>query len=203
MGSSSITSKMDSNDGRSDCSDFHPWENELDEDLLPAKRIAMSDPLSQLNALINSHQGQDEVTPDASQPGFRISLNPHNLELWRLEHKQIAGKGANLLLACLSSTGALEDTSLGWVVGAAIRPASVNSQDDCKMLLRALGLSSDLVNSVLLNCPGIAGKVAWALYLERHGHLVATPVLDHDPESNYNILQVTASYDDIERLGPE
>lgn len=71
------------------------------------------------------------------------------------------------------------------------------------MLLRALGLSSDLVNSVLLNCPGIAGKVAWALYLERHGHLVATPVLDHDPDSNNNILQVTASDDDIKRLGPE
>jgi hypothetical protein len=203
MDSSSITAMMGSTDGQSDCAYSHTWQSELDEDLLPATRIAMSDPLSQLNVLINSHQGQDEVTPDASQPGFRISLNPHNLELWRLEHRQIAGKGANLLLACLSSTGPLEDTSLGWVVGAAIRPASVNSQEDCKVLLHALGLSSDLINSVLLNCPGIAGKVAWALYLERHGHLVATPVLDQDPDSNDIKLQVTARTDDMKRLNRE
>jgi hypothetical protein len=43
--------------------------------------------------------------------------------------------------------------------------------------LNALGLNSDLVNSLLLHCPGIAGSVTWALYLERHGHLVATPVI--------------------------
>ena len=194
---------MGSTDDQSDCAYSHPWQNELDEDLLPATRITMSDPLSQLNALINSHQGQDEVTPDASQPEFRISLNPHNLELWRLEHRQIAGKGANLLLACLSSTGPLEDTSLGWVVGAAIRPASVNSQEDCKVLLHALGLSSDLINSVLANCPGIAGKVAWALYLERHGHLVATPVLAHEPNSNNNPRHATASTHDMKWLHPE
>jgi len=160
----------------------------------------MSDPLSQLKALLDSHQGQDEVIPDASQPGFRISLNPHNLELWRLEHRQISEKGANLLLACLSSTGPIEDTSLGWIVGAAIRPASVKSQDDCKVLLHALGLNSDLVNSVLLNCPGIAGKVAWALYLERHGHLVATPVLDHEPNSNNIAHPTAASIDSMEYL---
>lgn len=163
----------------------------------------MTDPLSQLNALIGSHQGQDEVIPDASQPGFRISLNPQNLELWRLEHRQIAGKETNLLLACLSSTGPLEDTSLGWVVGAAIRPASVRSQDDCRVLLHALGLKSGLVNSVLLNCPGIAGKVAWALYFERHGHLVATPVLHHEQDSNDITLDATASTDDMKRLNPE
>jgi hypothetical protein len=28
-------------------------------------------------------------------------------------------------------------------------------------------------------------------------------VLDYDPDSNNNILQVTASDDDIKRLGPE
>jgi hypothetical protein len=163
----------------------------------------MKDPLSQLNALIDSHQGQDEVIPDATQPEFRISLNPHNLELWRLEHRQIAGKETNLLLACLSSTGPIEDTSLGWVVGAAIRSASVKNQDDCKVLLHALGLNSDLVNSVLLNCPGIAGKVAWALYLERNGRLVATPVLDRESDSNNNTLHATASTDDMKWLHPE
>ena len=163
----------------------------------------MNDPLSQLNALLDSNQGQDEVIPDASQPGFRISLNPHNLELWRLEHRQSASKEANLLLACLSSTGPREDTRLGWVVGAAIRPASVKNQDDCRVLLHALGLNSDLINSVLLNCPGIAGKVAWALYLERHGHLVATPVLDHEPNSNNNPRHATASTHDMKWLHPE
>jgi hypothetical protein len=80
-------------------------------------------------------------------------------------------------LACLSSTRPLEDTSLSWVVGAAIRPATVKNEDDCRVLLHALGLNSDVVNSLLLNCPGIAGSVTWALYLERHGHLVATPVI--------------------------
>jgi len=203
MGSWSSTPMMGSTDGRSDCSRYQPAEAELDEDLLSATRIKMSDPHSQLNALIDSNQGQDEVIPDASQPGFRISLNPHNLELWRLEHRQIAGKEANLLLACLSSTGPLEDTTLGWVVGAAIRPATVINQDDCKVLLHALGLNSDLVNSVLLNCPGIAGEVAWALYLERHGHLVATPVLHHGQDSNNITLQATASSDDIKWLNPE
>ena len=71
------------------------------------------------------------------------------------------------------------------------------------MLLHALGLNSDLVNSVLLNCPGIAGKVAWALYLERHGRLVATPVLDRESDSNNNTLHATASTDDMKWLHPE
>jgi hypothetical protein len=194
---------MDSTDGRRDCSYDEPSEGEPDENLLLATKTKMNDPLSQLNALINSHQGEDEVIPDASQPGFRISLNPQNLELWRLEYRQIAEKEANLLLACLSSTGPLEDTSLGWVVGAAIRHASVNNQDDCRMLLQALGLNSGLINSVLLNCPGIAGKVAWALYLERHGHLVATPVLNHEQDSSNITLQATTSTDDMKRPSPE
>jgi hypothetical protein len=137
----------------------------------------MRDPLGQLHALIGSHQGQDDLIPDASQPGFRITLTSHNLELWKSEYRRIAGKETNLLLACLSSTGPLEDTSLSWVVGAAIRPATVKNEDDCRVLLHALGLNSDVVNSLLLNCPGIAGSVTWALYLERHGHLVATPVI--------------------------
>ena len=203
MGSWSSTPIMGSTDGRNNCSCYQPAEAELDEDRLGATRIKMSDPLSQLNALLDSNQGQDEVIPDANQPGFRISLNPHNLELWRLEHRQIASKEANLLLACLSSTGPLEDTRLGWVVGAAIRPASVKNQDDCKVLLHALGLNPDLVNSVLLNCPGIAGKIAWALYLERHGHLVATPVLDHEPNPNNNPRHATASTNDMKWLHPE
>ena len=71
------------------------------------------------------------------------------------------------------------------------------------MLLQALGLNSGLINSVLLNCPGIAGKVAWALYLERHGHLVATPVLNHEQDSSNITLQATTSTDDMKRPSPE
>ena len=194
---------MDPTDGRRDCSYDEPSIGEPDENLLLATKTKMNDPLSQLNALIDSHQGEDEVIPDASQPRFRISLNPQNLELWRLEHRHIAGKEANLLLACLSSTGPIEDTSLGWVVGAAIRHTSVKNQDDCRILLHALGLDSDLINSVLLNCPGIAGKVAWALYLERHGHLIATPVLNNKQDSKNITLQATTSTEDTKWLNPE
>jgi hypothetical protein len=194
---------MDSTDGQNDCSYDDPSADEPEQNLLPATRTEMSEPLSQLNTLIKSHQGEDEVIPDASQPGFRISLNPQNLELWRMEHKQIAGKEENLLLACQSSTGPLEDTSLGWIVGAAIRPATVKNEDDCRLLLHALGLGPSLISSVLLNCPGIAGKVAWALYLERHGHLVATPILNNEQDSNNITLQATASTDDMKWLSRE
>ncbi|MCP9775959.1 hypothetical protein [Cyanobium sp. WAJ14-Wanaka] len=137
----------------------------------------MNDPSSDLRSLLSTYQGQEDIQVDALQPDLRLNLLDTNIKLWGTTYQQIAGTGDNLLLACNNSTGPVEEAVLTWVVGAAIRSLRVEGKDQFTDLLKCLGIKPELISSLLCNCPGISGKAIWAIYLERHGYLVATPIL--------------------------
>jgi hypothetical protein len=75
-----------------------------------------------------------------------------------------------------SNNDKLSETTLTWVVGAAIRSALVKGTAQAKDLLKSLGVSEELVDLASEHCPGLGGKAIWAFHLERHGWLTATPV---------------------------
>lgn len=137
----------------------------------------MNDPSSGLRSLLSTYQGQEDIQIDASQPDFRLNLMATNIELWGKTYNQISHSGDNLVIACNNSTGPVEAASLTWVVGSAIRSLQVANSDQFTKLLTCLGIKSELISTILHSCPGISGEVIWALYLERHGYLVATPIL--------------------------
>lgn len=137
----------------------------------------MSNSFQRLLFLLKSCQGKNDVIIDDSHPDLRLNLDPETTDLWGASYDQADDTQANLLLATTSSSGPIEEASLTWVVGSAIRHVYVSSQEELLQLLKSLGLEDSLANAVIHHCPGIAGGAIWALYFERHGHLVAAPVL--------------------------
>lgn len=137
----------------------------------------MNDHFRKLQTLLLSFSGQDDIIADENQPDLRLNLRPETIDLWGATYDQKSNSGDNLLLACSSSRGPIEDTSITWVVGSAIRSVHAGNQEEFRHLMQAVGLTPELAESVLRHCPGIADGAVWALYYERHGHLVATPVL--------------------------
>ena len=107
---------------------------------------------------------------------LRINVKPDDRTLWQDTLLTITDPG-NILLACESSSCALEDTKLTWVVGAAIRDTSINQAGAIVNLLQTLGVASHLAEAVPEHCPGLAGEMTWAFYLERHGWLTASPIV--------------------------
>lgn len=108
---------------------------------------------------------------------LRIDLDPGNLQLWHETFENIK-EPANLLLACESQDEAIVNTKLTWVVGAAIRPALVSSAKEVIDLLQALGISQELAAKAAEHCPGLGQDLGWAFYIERHGLLSASPILN-------------------------
>ena len=107
---------------------------------------------------------------------LRINVKPDDRTLWQDTLLTITEPG-NILLACESSSCALEATRLTWVVGAAIRDTSIDQAEAIVNLLQSLGVASNLAEAVPEHCPGLAEEMTWAFYLERHGWLTACPVL--------------------------
>jgi len=107
---------------------------------------------------------------------LRINVKPDDRTLWQDTLLTITEPG-NVLLACESSSCALEATRLTWVVGAAIRDTSIDQAEAIVNLLQSLGVASNLAEAVPKHCPGLAKEMTWAFYLERHGWLTACPVL--------------------------
>ena len=107
---------------------------------------------------------------------LRINVKPDDRTLWQDTLLTITEPG-NVLLACESSSCALEATRLTWVVGAAIRDTSIDQAEAIVNLLQSLGVASNLAEAVPEHCPGLAEEMTWAFYLERHGWLTACPVL--------------------------
>lgn len=137
----------------------------------------MSDSFQRLLGLLSSSLGKGDIITTEEQPEFRINLNRETIDLWGITYDQDPFMGGDLLLACSDSEGPIEKTSLTWVVGSAIRRAHVTDPTACELLLQEIGIEPDLAAATMKYCPGIADGVVWALYLERHGHLRATPVL--------------------------
>ena len=88
------------------------------------------------------------------------------------EHQE----GGNLLLACESGAGDLSDTRLSWVVGAAIRCTQIPSTAEAATLLEQMGCEPIQVAMLAEQCPGLGSDQTWAIYLDRHGWLTASPV---------------------------
>lgn len=137
----------------------------------------MSDSFQRFLTMLKSAYGQHDILVDEGQTDLRLNLLPETIDLWGATYSQADNTDNNLLLACSSSSGPIEDTTLTWVVGSAIRHVHVSSEDECWQLFHALGLRPNLADAIVRHCPGIANGAIWALYNERHGHLVATPVV--------------------------
>ena len=117
----------------------------------------------------------NEIIHDNGNERLRINLRREDIRLWQA-YTSGASCEANLILACESSTGMLEDTKLTWVVGAAIRATSVDGARQAMELLQRLGISRGLTEKANQCCPGLGKTLTWAFHLERHGWLTATPV---------------------------
>ena len=130
---------------------------------------------NELKDLLASAGQQREVLLDSGAGMVRIDLKADNVALWSNTLTEVA-TNTNLLLACESSTGELSATRLTWVVGAAIRPAVIEDSSQAQKLLQSLGASSAQTALVVQQCPGLGEAVTWALWLDRHGWLSASPV---------------------------
>ena len=130
---------------------------------------------NELKDLLASAGQQREVLLDSGAGMVRIDLKADNVALWSNTLTEVA-TNTNLLLACESSTGELSATRLTWVVGAAIRPAVIEDSSHAQKLLQSLGASSAQTAMVAQQCPGLGEAVTWALWLDRHGWLSASPV---------------------------
>ncbi len=118
-----------------------------------------------------------ELIFDSENSKFKIDLNKENLELWYETYSKF-NQPCNLLLACENNKVELMSTKLTWVVGSAIRPANPQGALEVRNLLYSLGISEGLLETVQANCPGIGQDFIWAFYLERHGWLASSPILD-------------------------
>ena len=125
--------------------------------------------------LMNSADQNSEVIHTIGELQFRIDLKPDDLRLWS-ETLQTRNEHCNLLLACEHGDGALDQTSLTWVVGSAIRSFSIQSADEVTPLLTSLGVEAALSEKLPELCPGLGFDITWAFYLDRNGTLSASPV---------------------------
>ena len=91
---------------------------------------------------------------------LRVDLKPDNIRLWQETLDRIQPSG-NLLLACENSEGSLASTQLTWVVGAAIRSASVSGTPKRS---RFSQISESMLSSSMQH-----GGVVLALEVASHG----------------------------------
>ena len=128
-----------------------------------------------LQTLLAQAGPQRDLLLDSTAGMVRINLKPEDLTLWRETAAELHERG-NLLLACESGTGELIDTRLSWVVGAAIRCTQIPSAAEAASLLEQMGCDPLQVAMLAERCPGLGSDHTWAIYLDRHGWLTASPV---------------------------
>ena len=89
-------------------------------------------------------------------------------------------------MACENSQVALSSTKLTWIVGAAIRSTMIEKKSDIVHVLKSLDIPKDIAEGVSKHCPGLGTDITWAFYLERHGWLTASPIIDTTKQINEN-----------------
>ena len=130
-----------------------------------------------LKDLLRNNAKEEEVHFNIGEEVLRLNLKTDDMMLWSETLKNI-DKPVNILLACESNQNELNSTKLTWVVGAAIRSTKLNSKIEIIDLLKGLAIPNDLAEAVFTHCPGLGTEITWAFYLERHGWLTASPVID-------------------------
>ncbi len=130
-----------------------------------------------LSNLLKNSSEEKEVHYNIGNKILRLNLKPEDIMLWRETLKNISNPG-NVLLACESNQVDLSTTKLTWIVGAAIRSTKIGKTSEIANLLKSLDIPNDIAEAVCKYCPGLGSEVTWAFYLERHGWLTASPIID-------------------------
>ena len=130
-----------------------------------------------LSNLLKNSSEEKEVHFSIGDEVLRLNLKSEDIILWAETLKNISDPG-NVLLACESNQGELSETKLTWIVGAAIRSTKIEKTSDIINLLKSLDVSSDIAEAASKHCPGLGDDITWAFYLERHGWLTATPIME-------------------------
>ena len=130
-----------------------------------------------LSNLLKSSSEEKEVHFNVGDGVLRLNLKSEDIMLWEDTLKNIPDPG-NILLACESNQVELSETKLTWIVGAAIRSTKIKKTSDIINLLISLDVPSDIAEAASKHCPGLGNDITWAFYLERHGWLTASPIMD-------------------------
>ena len=130
-----------------------------------------------LSNLLKSSSEEKEVHFNVGDGVLRLNLKSEDIMLWGDTLKNISEPG-NILLACESNQVELSETKLTWIVGAAIRSTKIEKTSDIINLLKSLDIPSDIAEAASKHCPGLGDDITWAFYLERHGWLTASPIMD-------------------------
>jgi hypothetical protein len=130
-----------------------------------------------LSNLLKSSSEEKEVHFNVGDGVLRLNLKSEDIMLWGDTLKNISDPG-NILLACESNQVELSETKLTWIVGAAIRSTKIEKTSDIINLLKSLDIPSDIAEAASKHCPGLGDDITWAFYLERHGWLTASPIMD-------------------------
>ena len=130
-----------------------------------------------LSNLLKSSSEEKEVHFNVGDGVLRLNLKSEDIMLWGDTLKNISNPG-NILLACESNQVELSETKLTWIVGAAIRSTKIEKTSDIRKLLISLDVPSEIDEAERKQCTGPGNDITWALYLERHGWLTATTIMD-------------------------
>lgn len=134
--------------------------------------------LDQIAAMLQSCGSNQEIKISRGAAILRINLRLDDLNLWGESAEVLPS--ANIILACDNDTAEIEESSLTWVVGAAIRGINLDIPDQAIALLIKLGIEENIATEIINVCPGLCKDVKWAFYRERHGWLCASPALNRE-----------------------
>lgn len=130
-----------------------------------------------LSKLLKNSSEEKEVHFNIGGGILRLNLKTEDIILWGETLKNISEPG-NVLLACEDSQVKLTSTRLTWIVGAAIRSTMIEKKSEIVNVLESLGIPKDIAQGVSKHCPGLGTDITWAFYLERHGWLTASPIIN-------------------------
>ena len=147
----------------------NPKEEEVQQMLNTAEQ--------ELSKLLKNSSEEREVHFNIGEGILRLNLKTEDIILWGETLKNISEPG-NVLLACENSQVELSSTKLTWIVGAAIRSTMIEKKNDIVNVLKSLDIPKDIAEGVSKHCPGLGTDITWAFYLERHGWLTASPIID-------------------------
>ena len=147
----------------------HPKEEEVQQMLNTAEQ--------ELSKLLKNSSEEREIHFNIGEGILRLNLKTEDNILWGETLKNISMPG-NVLLAGENSQVELSSTKLTWIVGAAIRSTMIEKKSDIVNVLKSLDIPKDIAEGVSKHCPGLGTDITWAFYLERHGWLTASPIID-------------------------
>ena len=150
---------------------------QLQEFEMGESKSAPPDGVGELKSLLQNHLGERIEFPEI-ETGFQISMESSVLEaIDGVINEEFLTDDHNLLISCDSSRGSLQSTAVSYIVGAALRGTHVEGSTELEALLEAMGIDRARATAAARHCHGLSRGAIWALYLDRHGWLIAAPIL--------------------------